>query len=284
MAAKSYAQVVTVNGQDRIADSIANQTPIDFAHVAIGEGEMTVAVETMTQLLNEVNRVPVTSAIRDPQNANVVIVTATISIDAGPFVIREIGVFLSDGTLFSVGLYPETEKKTALQQATQDFLLRIRVIVSSNASITVQVDPVLSVSIGTLLRTPFYAVDESLNTPPAAPAVGGLYRLGETPTDAWIGHGHKLAQWNGEQWMIADAPIETVISEGDTGDMYRRTADGWQLWRAEENRRGPIKIATQADIDNGSTDTAVPPDLLNTNTVTQDQVREMIVHFSPGHQ
>ena len=282
MVALSYAQVVTLNGQGRIADSVANGTPIDFAHVAIGDGVMTVAVETMTQLLNEVHRVPVDSAVRDPQNNQVVIVTATVSIDAGPFVIRELGIFLGDGTLFSVGLFPETEKKTAAQQATQDFLLRIRVIVSDTANVTVQVDPIEQVSIGTLLRVPFYAVDESLNTPPVTPAVGSLYRIFDTPTDAWIGQPHKLAMWNGEQWMIADAPVETVIAEGDTGDMYRRTADGWQLWRAEENRRGPIKIATQADIDNGDDASAVPPSLLTANSVTEDEVREMIVHFSPG--
>lgn len=282
--ADSYTPIVTLTGQSAISDAIANGTDITFAHIAVGSGEMTAPVETMTQLLNEVHRVTVDSVVRDAQTPQKVIITGTIAIEAGPFVIQEVGVFLLDGSMFAVGCFPKTEKKTAVQGATQEFVVKVAVLVSDTANVTVQVDPVQQVSIGTLLRVPFYAVDDSLNTPPVTPLVGSLYRVLQTPTDAWVGHPHKLAQWNGEQWMIADAPIETVIAEGDTGDMYRRTATGWALWLAQTTRRGPVKIATQADIDNGDDASAVPPSLLTANTVTEDQVREMIVHFSPGHQ
>lgn len=132
--------IVTLIGQSAIADAVANGTEITFAELAVGDGDgsSVTPLETMTGLVNEVGRVSVQSVSRDEGNPNVVTIEALLDEEEGPYTIREIGVFDDDGQMLAVASYPTTEKLTTAQGVTTTLTIRVILIISDTAQVTVQ--------------------------------------------------------------------------------------------------------------------------------------------------
>lgn len=249
--AGTYTPIVVLEGQSKIASSIAGGAAINISHLAVGDGNGStpVVVDTMTALVRELDRVTVTGAVRDNVDTTKVVVTATIPVSSGPYTIREIGVFTSDGKLFAIGAYPETFKPTAAQGATVAVDVEFVIQVSETAQVTITVDPANTVSIAGMVRVPFIAVDGHLvNTPPSTPTFGNTYTIGGTPTGAWAGNANKLAQWTGTLWAIAAAPERTLVGDKATGLYYRRTSTSWAELLASETDKGLIQLATAAEV------------------------------------
>lgn len=137
------AGVVTLVGQAKIADAIANGTDIALSRLILGDGNNLpiIPTETMTGLVHQVYDVQITSVTRDVDNPNWLICEGTVSEEIGPFTIREVGVKAADGTLFAVSDYPATEKYTSAQGTTTALTVRIIIVVSSTATATITLLP-----------------------------------------------------------------------------------------------------------------------------------------------
>ena len=89
---------------------------VSLTHIAVGDSNGTPYNPTgaQTALVHEVYRTTLTHVAIDENNPNQLIVEGVISETVGPFYIREVGIYDSEGTLFAVGKYPDTYKSTSL--------------------------------------------------------------------------------------------------------------------------------------------------------------------------
>lgn len=240
-----YQSLVTLSGQAKVAAAIAGGPAVNITHLAVGDGNgaPVTALETAAALTREVWRGGVLSVSRDPALPTQVIVAAEIPIGAGPFVIREMGLIASDGTLFAIQNTPEIEKTTAAQGATQAVTVYFRVVVATTANITVTVDAASLVSVAGMHRAPFISIDSFTNAVPGAPATGDLHVAADAPTGAFAGLAHRFVQWTGTLWVNAIAHQGTVVFCKADGKYYRRTATGWVEFLATFSDPGLITLA-----------------------------------------
>lgn len=136
--------IVTLNGQAKIADAIANNTDINLTKLLVGDGGGTdiTAVETMNELVNQVFEVQLTSVVRDPLNPNWIIATGLLAEDVGPFTIREVAVEDGDGQLFAVASYPATQKLYSEQGGVVTAIeVKMIIVVSDTANVSLQLSP-----------------------------------------------------------------------------------------------------------------------------------------------
>ena len=113
---QSYYSLITNNGL--LKEAAANSpggSAIDLTHIAVGDANGTSYNPTgaQTALVHEVYRTTLTHVAIDESNPNQLIVEGVINEEIGPFYIREVGIFDSDGQLFAIGKYPETFKSTS---------------------------------------------------------------------------------------------------------------------------------------------------------------------------
>lgn len=111
---QTYYSIITNNGLLKEA-AASSGSPVNLTHIAVGDGNGTSYNPTgsQTALVNEVYRTILTHVAIDETNPNQLIVEGVISEAIGPFYIREVGIFDSDGELFAIGKYPETFKSTS---------------------------------------------------------------------------------------------------------------------------------------------------------------------------
>lgn len=272
-----YSSLVTVEGQAKIAASIGGLGDIAITHIAVGDGNNSevVPVETMVALKREVWRGGVQNIARDTLTPTQLVVSGTVPASAGPFSIREVGLFTSDGKLFAIASYPETAKPSTAQGAVSDIVIDFYVAVDTQAALSIVVNTSDQVNVTQMLRLPFIAVDGHLvNAPPASPAVGATYVIGNNPTGAWASHNYKVAQWTGSVWTVANAAERTVVGDKASADFYRRTATGWASWSASETVPGLIRLATREESRNGTrTDVAVTPAGLQAGKLKRTRVK-----------
>ncbi|MDA9573346.1 phage tail protein [Rickettsiales bacterium] len=110
---QDYYSLVTNNGL--IKEAQAGQiggNPINLTEIAVGDGGGAYYEpdSSAVALINELHRTNLTSSVLDANNPNQLIIEGVIDEEVGPFFIREVGIFDSDGDLFAIGKYPETFK------------------------------------------------------------------------------------------------------------------------------------------------------------------------------
>ena len=110
---QTYFSLIT--NQGLIKEAASNEpggTAIDLTEMAVGDsnGAYYDPDGSEISLANEVHRVTLTHVVVDENNTNQLIVEAVLDETIGPFYIREVGIFDSNGDLFAIGKYPETFK------------------------------------------------------------------------------------------------------------------------------------------------------------------------------
>jgi len=113
---QSYYSIITNNGLlKEAAARISGATQVNLTHLAVGDANGTSYNPSgaQTALVHEVYRTTLTHVAIDGANPNQLIVEGVINETVGPFYIREVGIFDSDGQLFAIGKYPETYKSTS---------------------------------------------------------------------------------------------------------------------------------------------------------------------------
>jgi len=151
---QTYFSLIT--NQGLIKEAASNEpggTAIDLTEMAVGDsnGAYYDPDGSEVSLANEVHRVTLTHVVVDENNTNQLIVEAVLDETIGPFYIREVGIFDSNGDLFAIGKYPETFKPNL--PAGSGKRLYIRMILgfanSPNVNLVINNDIALDPNFGT---------------------------------------------------------------------------------------------------------------------------------------
>ncbi|ECE8504696.1 phage tail protein [Salmonella enterica] len=142
MATKYYA-VLTNVGAAKLANATALGAQVEITQMAVGDGNGALPAPNpaQTALVHELRRAPLNSLSIDPNNANQIIAEQVIPEDVGGWWIREIGLFDKDGDMIAVANCAETYKPQLQEGSGRVQVVRMILIVSSTAAVTLKIDP-----------------------------------------------------------------------------------------------------------------------------------------------
>ncbi|EAM2680624.1 phage tail protein [Salmonella enterica subsp. enterica serovar Newport str. CDC 2009K-1331] len=142
MATKYYA-VLTNVGAAKLANATALGAQVEITQMAVGDGNGALPTPNpaQTALVHELRRAPLNTLSIDPNNANQIIAEQVIPEDVGGWWIREIGLFDKDGDMIAVANCAETYKPQLQEGSGRVQVVRMILIVSSTAAVTLKIDP-----------------------------------------------------------------------------------------------------------------------------------------------
>ncbi|EPG2867385.1 phage tail protein, partial [Pluralibacter gergoviae] len=142
MTAKFYA-ILTNQGAAMLANAAALGTKLNLTQMAVGDanGALPVPDPAQTKLINQKRIAPLNMLSIDPQNASQIVAEQVIPENEGGFWIREIGLFDDGGVLIAVANCPETYKPQLQEGSGRTQTIRMALIVSSTAAVTLKIDP-----------------------------------------------------------------------------------------------------------------------------------------------
>lgn len=142
MTAKYYA-ILTNQGAARLANAAALGTNVNLTQMAVGDanGVLPTPDPSQTALINRKRIAPINLLTVDPSNTSQIIAEQIIPEDEGGWWIREIGLYDSDGVLIAVANCPETYKPLLQEGSGRTQTIRMILIVSSTAAVTLKIDP-----------------------------------------------------------------------------------------------------------------------------------------------
>lgn len=142
MTAKYYA-ILTNQGAARLANATALGTKLNLTQMAVGDAKGTLPAPdpSQTALINQKRIAPINLLTIDPANPSQIIIEQIIPEDEGGWWIREIGLYDSDGMLIAVANCPETYKPQLQEGSGRTQTIRMILIVSNTAAVTLKIDP-----------------------------------------------------------------------------------------------------------------------------------------------
>ncbi|EMJ9654675.1 phage tail protein [Salmonella enterica] len=142
MATKYYA-VLTNVGAAKLANATALGAQVEITQMAVGDGNGALPTPNpaQTALVHELRRAPLNTLSIDPNNANQIIAEQVIPEDVGGWWIREIGLFDKDGDMIAVANCAETYKPQLQEGSGRVQVVRMILIVSSTAAVTLKIAP-----------------------------------------------------------------------------------------------------------------------------------------------
>lgn len=149
--------VPTNIGAAKLAYAIANRLTVKISEMALGDGNgVTVKPDaTWTGLKRQVHRAQLNSLAPAPNNPNWLIAELAIPAEVGGWTIRELGLYDEDGDLIFVGNHPEQYKPVQSQGSDEIKVVRMVILVSSLAAVTLKTDP-------TTIMATLFAVDNKI--------------------------------------------------------------------------------------------------------------------------
>ncbi len=142
MTAKFFA-ILTSQGAALLANATALGTKLNITQMAVGDGNGTLPTPdaTQTKLVNQKRIAPLNMLSIDANNASQIIAEQVIPENEGGFWIREIGLYDDNGVLIAVANCPETYKPQLQEGSGRTQTIRMVLIVSSTAAVTLKIDP-----------------------------------------------------------------------------------------------------------------------------------------------
>ncbi|WP_407510286.1 phage tail-collar fiber domain-containing protein [Acinetobacter baumannii] len=139
----TYRSIHTTLGLQLLAQAESTGSQIRLTHMAVGDGggQLIKLSPDMTALVRERFRAVVNRVYQDPENDLKFTAELIIPAAVGSFVIREIGIFDSNGNLFAVGNLPDITKPVAQDGITNDTVFRIPFFVKNAESVELKIDP-----------------------------------------------------------------------------------------------------------------------------------------------
>lgn len=130
-------------GAAKLAYALANNLTVQISHMAIGDGAGAVVNPTAaaTKLTREVHRAQLNQLYQHPDNPNWLVAELVIPAEVGGWTIREIGLYDVDGDLIFVGNHAEQYKPIQSQGSDETKTIRMVVLVSDVAAVTLKTDP-----------------------------------------------------------------------------------------------------------------------------------------------
>lgn len=207
MSAKYFA-ILTSQGAAKLANATALGTKLTLTQMAIGDanGVLPTPDASQTKLINQKRIAPLNRLSVDPNNANQIIAEQVIPETEGGYWIREIGLYDDDGVLIAIANCPETYKPQMQEGSGRTQTIRMVVVVSSTAAVTLKIDP------SVVLATRQYADDLMNNhvaasnphtqyAPLASPVFTGTPTVPNTPVS---NYGQQIANTKYVRDVIAD--------------------------------------------------------------------------------
>ncbi|MGO2451186.1 phage tail protein [Pseudomonas taetrolens] len=139
-----YIAMLTDVGAAQQAKAIANGTPWNITHMGVGDGNGVTPLPSRLQkkLVHENVRMKL-NRLTVRADKPVIVAELILPSDIGGWWVREVGLYDSTGTLVAVASYPATYKPTLAQGTGRTQGIRLQILVSSTANITIQDDPTL---------------------------------------------------------------------------------------------------------------------------------------------
>ena len=160
-----YIAMLTDVGAAQQAKAIASGTPWNITHMGVGDGNGVTPIPSKLQkkLINENVRLKL-NRLTVRADRPVIVAELILPSDVGGWWVREVGLYDSTGALVAVASYPPTYKPTLAQGTGRTQGIRLQILVSSTANITLQDDP-------TLVTATLSTVREEITKGEAASAV-----------------------------------------------------------------------------------------------------------------
>ncbi len=138
-----YFAILTKQGAAMLANAAALGVKMNLSQMAIGDanGELYTPESEQTSLKNQLRIAPINMLSIDPKNASQIIAEQIIPESEGGYWIREIGLYDDDGILIAIANCPETYKPKLQEGSGRTQTIRMILIVSSTAAITLKIDP-----------------------------------------------------------------------------------------------------------------------------------------------
>lgn len=139
----TYYTILTDAGQILLADAIASGQPVVLTQFAVGDGGGVPVVPDagMDALVNEVYRGNISALGISPEQPNAMMAQLIIPKESGGYTVREVGLFSENGTLFSIGNYPDQPKPPMESGYAVKLDMRYVLVVSDASAITVVIPP-----------------------------------------------------------------------------------------------------------------------------------------------
>ncbi|HGF3788152.1 TPA: phage tail protein [Citrobacter freundii] len=142
MATKYFALLTNI-GAAKLANATALGAQVEITQMAVGDGNGVLPTPnpSQTALVHELRRKPLNSLSVDPANDSQIIAEQVIPENEGGWWIREIGLFDKDGDMIAVANCAETYKPQLQEGSGRVQVVRVILIVSSTAAVTLKIDP-----------------------------------------------------------------------------------------------------------------------------------------------
>lgn len=142
---RRYGTIVTAKGAERITNCILNGEKLLITQAAAGDGGGGYYLPTTDQeeLLGELWRGPIASAVQSPTTPNMLDVKIVIDDSVGNFIVRELGLFTEDGTLIAICNTPDTEKVAISTGVSGRFTMVMHIVVVDSSVVEFVVVPSL---------------------------------------------------------------------------------------------------------------------------------------------
>lgn len=139
-----YVAMLTDIGAAQLASAVANGTPWNITHMGVGDGNGVTPIPSKEQgaLIHENLRLPL-NRLSVRADRPVIVAELTLPSSVGGWWVREVGLYDSAGLLVAVANYPATFKPTLGQGTGRTQGIRLQILVSSTANITLIDDPTL---------------------------------------------------------------------------------------------------------------------------------------------
>ena len=140
---QQFRTVTTNAGRNAVREALTQGKTVKLSHMSVGDGggNPVTPLSTMTKLVNERFRAQINDIVLDPATPDLFTSELFIPQAEGGWYIREVGLWMDDGTLFAVGNTPLTEKPDISSGAATDLLVRLIIRVLDAATISIEIDP-----------------------------------------------------------------------------------------------------------------------------------------------
>lgn len=138
-----YFAILTNQGAAKLANATALGTRLNLTQLAIGDGNGSLPIPNaaQTRLINQTRIAPLNALSVDPENESQIVAEQIIPESEGGYWIRELGLFDDEGVLIAVANCPETYKPQLQEGSGRTQTIRMVVVVSSTAAVTLKIDP-----------------------------------------------------------------------------------------------------------------------------------------------
>ncbi|VVM50094.1 phage tail protein [Pseudomonas fluorescens] len=139
-----YVAMLTDVGAAQLASAAATGTPLNWTHMAVGDGNGVTPLPSklQTALIHENLRLPL-NRLTARADRPVIVAELILPSTVGGWWVREVGLYDAAGRLVAVANYPATFKPTQGQGTGRTQGIRMQLLVSSTANITLLDDPTL---------------------------------------------------------------------------------------------------------------------------------------------